>query len=359
MRFQLPGFPSRQTVIWGDLLPNAVVLPLSLGPSAGSVCTIEALHSCSSLQLVALACRTCLLPDFLLESVADGEAVLWVNEQRTFPTDPSAAIGADTARLLGHGVAALLGHSSPFRDTGPSQASSSSSSSSGVRSFLRPLAEIGDGAGSHFVVFSEPNEVCIMPIPGGAALADLVHRAFIQFPRLGPRCGHRLLRRPIPGYPNLQICIWDQLGVDQRVLQLVVGPEEIWTIRCPAVSSPRDLAASSGHDLLRDAASKIQDRNAHLEADGIPLQPHHVYLFRNFEVLRPRRGPPPSRLPGITRFCRGSLPESLECLSTVDVSDEPGDNSTVIHRVGSAPHTVIVDPLYFGPLGCPATSTRF
>ena len=243
VRHNLPGLPTRQIVLWGDLLPNAVVLPVSLGAHAGAICTVEALHSYSALQLIALACRTCQLPDFLVEAVADGEAVLWINEQRTFPTDPFAATGADSARLLGHSLVTFLGSGNSPRVPGASQASSSSSSSSGVRSFLRPLADTGNGIGSHFVVFGETQGVHILPIPGGASLADLVHRAFGQFPRLGPRCGHRLLRRPIPGFPNLQVCIWDNLEPDRRVLQFLAGPGDVWTIRCPSVASPCELAS--------------------------------------------------------------------------------------------------------------------
>ena len=261
----------------------------------------------------ALACRLCQLPDFLVDAIAELESTLWINEARHFPLDPDAARRADTARLVGHGLTQfLLGQ----HDTAmlPSPSAVSASSSQAVQQFLADLPSGEDAHGSHFVVFAEPHLVFVLPIPSGASLADLVYSAFQQCPNLGPRCGHRILTRPVPGLPPIQVCIWDNLAVDQRVLQFVVGEGrgEIHTIRCQAVANPVHVAATSPCRLLNQAAQSIADRTRHVWADGIPLQPASVYLFRHFEVLRLRPGPAPTRLPGVSRFLRNPLPANLD-----------------------------------------------
>ena len=108
VRFRLPGLPRKQLVIWGDSLPDSRVIPISFAPGPEGICTVEALATYSAIQLVSLACRICQLPDFLVDAVAELETTLWVNEARCFPLDPDAARQADTARLIGHGLAHFL-----------------------------------------------------------------------------------------------------------------------------------------------------------------------------------------------------------------------------------------------------------
>ena len=174
-------------------------------------------------------------------------------------------------------------------------------------------------------------------------MAELVYRAFDQFPGLGPRCGHRILSRPLPGLPPIQICIWDNLAVDQRVLQIVLrDAAEILTVRCPTVATPVQLAAAANNVGLNALTASLAERTVHLTGDGLPLQPQQVYLFRHFEVLRVRPGPPPARLPGVSRFCRNSLPESLDCVHMDAVSDGEPLETMLVHQVGTLPTLVSI-----------------
>ena len=211
---------------------------------------------------------------------------------------------------------------------------------------LRSLDDSQIGDSSHFTIFVEPATVQLLPLPDGASLAELVYRAFGQFPRLGARCGHRILSRPLPGLPPIQVCIWDNLGADQRV-QVVIGDDsaEILTVRCPAVGTPLQLVTSASSNDLNAFAASIADRTHHISGDGMPLQPTQVYLFRHFEVLRVRQGPPPTRLPTARRFYRSPLPECLECLPGTDISDGEVLDQIVVHQQGAPPVTIQVDPV--------------
>ena len=334
VQFLLPGFPKRQ-MLWGDRLPNSVILPIAFGPGPTAVCTVEAVQSFSALQIVILACRACQLPHFLIQGVADSESALWINEQRQYPLDPHAGVSADTARLLGFGISSFL----ESRHSQSSQLSSVSSGAREAREFLRSIDDSMLGASSHFAVLAEPAHVILLPLPEGASLAELVYRAFGQFPGFDARCGHRILCRPLPGLPPIQVCVWDNLAADQRVLQVVFSDDsaEVFSVRCPAIATPVQLASAASHTGLNSLTPSLADRTQHLTGDGIPLQPAQVYMFRHFEVLRVRAGPPPTRLPGISRFCRSPLPDSLECVTSEDVSDGDHLEQIVVHQVGALP----------------------
>ena len=335
VQFLLPGFPKRQIVLWGDRLPNSVILPIAFGPGPTAVCTVEAVQSFSALQIVILACRACQLPHFLIQGVADSESALWINEKRQYPLDPHAGVSADTARLLGFGISSFL----ESRHSQSSQLSSVSSGAREAREFLRSIDDSMLGASSHFAVLAEPAHVILLPLPEGASLAELVYRAFGQFPGFDARCGHRILCRPLPGLPPIQVCVWDNLAADQRVLQVVFSDDsaEVFSVRCPAIATPVQLASAASHTGLNSLTPSLADRTQHLTGDGIPLQPAQVYMFRHFEVLRVRAGPPPTRLPGISRFCRSPLPDSLECVTSEDVSDGDHLEQIVVHQVGALP----------------------
>ena len=343
VRYTLPGLPRRQIVLWGDCLPSSVILPIAFGSGRSAICTIEAIRAYSALQIVTLACRACQLPSFLLQGVADSESTLWINERRLYPLDPNAGEGADSARLLGYGVSAFTADR-PSQDR---RSPSITSSAQEARDFLRSLDDSQIGDSSHFTIFVEPATVQLLPLPDGASLAELVYRAFGQFPGLSARCGHRILSRPLPGLPPIQVCIWDNLGADQRVLQVVIGdnPAEILTVRCPAVGTPLQLVTSASSHDLNAFADSIAGRTHHISGDGMPLQPTQVYLFRHFEVLRVRQGPPPTRLPSARRFYRSPLPECLECLSGTDISDGEVLDQIVVHQQGAPPVTIQVDPV--------------
>ena len=337
--FCLPGLPRRQLILWGDKLPDSCILPISFGRGVGAVCTIEVLFSYSAIQIVGLACRICQLPDSILESVAELESSLWINEARCYPLDPNAGSNADTARLIGPHLPGLVaGSTFSVRNLRP-QPSASSSSSHAVNQFIRDLSDAEAPPGSHFVAFGEPNIVHVLPIPAGVSMADLVYQAFARFPSLATRCGHRVLSRPVLGLPNIQVCVWDNLAVDQRVLQFIANdaPGVIFTVRCRSVATPFQVAATSTCLRLRQASQGLSVRTCHLVADGIPLQPTHIYLFRHFEVLRLRDGPPPSRIPGLGRFLRDPIPDSLDCVSIDAVTDAEPCNDIVVHQLGTVP----------------------
>ena len=339
----LQGMPTPQIVIWGDCLPDAEIVPIALGPGRDSVCTVEVLHAYSALQITTVVCRRCQLPDFFIDAVAAVESALWINGRRCYPLDPNAGLHADTGKLIGFGVASVFGNTAPST-TQPS--SSAQSSSQELRHFTTTL-EVGQTAeASHFAVFCEPNQVLILPVPEGASLAELVYAAFGCFPHLAPRCGHRVLQRPIPGLPHIQLSIWDNLGPDQKVLQLVLGkdPPDIYTIRCPSVATPTQLAATFPTAAGANIAAALADRQQHLVADGIPLQATRTYMFRQFEVLRILGGPPPARLSSLSRFCRSDLPDELECVTDTDVTDADPIFDVVVHVPGMLPATIYIPP---------------
>ena len=152
-------------MIWGDSLADSRVIPISFAPGPEGICTVEALATYSAIQIVSLACRICQLPDFLVDAVAELETTLWVNEARCFSLDPDAARQADTARLIGHGLAHFL--SQPTGSVPSSPASGSSGSSRAFQQFVTDLAALEDAPGSHFAVFAEPHLVFVLPIPVG------------------------------------------------------------------------------------------------------------------------------------------------------------------------------------------------
>ena len=355
VQYLLPGLPKRQFVLWGDRLPNSVILPIAFGPGPTAVCTVEAVQSFSALQIVILACRACELPNFLIQGVAESESALWINERRQYPLDPHAGANADTARLLGFGISSFL----ESRHTQSSQASTATSGAREAREFLRSIDDSMLGVNSHFAVLAEPAHVIMLPLPAGASLAELVYRAFGQFPRFDARCGHRILCRPLPGLPPIQVCVWDNLAVDQRVLQVVFSDDstEVYTVRCPAVATPVQLASAVSHSGLNSLTPSLADRTQHLTGDGIPLQPAQVYLFRYFEVLRVRPGPPPTRLPGINRLCRNPLPDALESVRGSDVSDGDNLDHIVVHLVGATP-TIMQAEAIHRPAFISAAATR-
>ena len=176
-------------------------------------------------------------------------------------------------------------------------------------------------------------------------MADLVDLAFREFPSYGPRCGHRLVPRSIPGFPPIQFCIWGVLGIDERVV-LVVLPDQggVLTVRAPKASSPIQLLQQAGREDLSEA---ISDRRLHITASGRPCQPTDAFVVQAHEVFRVVRGPPPVRAQS-TYLRRWALPppQSLPCLGTRQISDAEADGTICIHQVGAShfvlpiPHTL-------------------
>ena len=337
VRFRLPGFPSSQLVLWGDKLPDSVILPVALGTEPSTVCTVESPQAFSALQLVTLMCRHCQLPDHVIEAVAELDARLVVNEEPVYPLDPGTCARADTAMLQG-----VL-----FRPTlhlaTPSPLSPSALSRDGsdpAMDFIQTLSSAERGT-AEFAVFAEGCGPCVLPIPGGASMADLVDLAFSEFPAYGPRCGHRLLSRSLPGFPPIQFCIWGTLGIDERVV-LVVPPNqnEVRTVRALRSCSPVRLLQMAGCDELSD---EVGARRSHVIADGRPYQPTDTFVVQAHAVFRIARGPPPARIQStFLRRWAQPPPQSLPCVPTCQITDAEADGTICVHRVGDCPVTLPV-----------------
>ena len=191
VRHLLPGFPPSQLVLWGDILPSAVIVPVACRPGEDAVCTVEALGSYSALQLVALVCRYCLIPDGLLDLVSNLEVQVAINGYAVFPLESGTCAIEDTAQLRRHAFRQAL----PMLSAG-SVSQGSRSSDASVRELARTITYDEDRPES-FVIFAEGFEPLVQPIPHGSSLADLINIAFQQFPHSGHQMGHRILSQPI------------------------------------------------------------------------------------------------------------------------------------------------------------------
>ena len=105
-----------------------------------------------------------------------------------------------------------------------------------------------DEAYTQFVVFLEARPVQLLPVVPGSTMTDLVIAAIDRFPELGPCTGHRILSRPVPGLPPLQLCLWGVLGIDERVLPLSTANSAtpFCVIRVRTSSTPTDIAFRVG-----------------------------------------------------------------------------------------------------------------
>ena len=338
VRFRLPGFPPSQIVLWGDKLPDSVILPVALGTGPSSICTVESPLAYSALQLVTLLCRYCQLPDHIIEAISELDARVLINEAPVYPLDPDVCRGADTAMLQGvlYRPTLQLATPSPFSAAPPSQDEADS-----ALAFVQPLSATEPGT-AEFTVFAVGAAPCVLPIPDGASMADLVDLAFREFPALGPRCGHRLPTRSLPGFPPIQFCIWGTTGIDDRVI-LIVLPDQggVRTVRAPRSSSPVQLLQLAG---CSDFSEGIQNRQLHVVAGGRPCQPNDPFVVQAFDTIRIVRGPPPVRAQGahLRRWAQPP-PSSLPCIPTCQVSDEEANGTLYIHRIGEAP-TVLPIP---------------
>ena len=207
----LPGLPRRQLVMWGDLMPGSVVFPVSFGSGVNSVCTIEVPERFSAVQACTFLCRHCQLPEVIIERLADLDLRFVVSGNAVYPLDPMACAQADSAVLLGDLFSAISLNSHRLSFVRGTQTPSSSSTPSVVS---HPV----DDDHSHFVVFLESRPAQLLPVTVGSTVTDLVIAAIEQFPELGPYTGHRVLARPVPGLPPIQVCLWRVLGVGERVL---------------------------------------------------------------------------------------------------------------------------------------------
>ena len=330
VRFRLPGFPPSQLVLWGDKLPNTVILPVALGSGPSAVCTVESPLTLSALQLVTLMCRRCQLPDHIIDAVSELDARIVVNDEPVYPLDPGACARADTAKLQGVLFRPTLHLSTP---SPPSPDALSHHGDDSVTAFVRPLAT-ATGA-EEFTIFAEGSVPCVLPIPGGASMADLVELAFREFPAFGPRCGHRSLPRSVPGFPPIQFCIWGTLGIDERVVLVVLPDQGARVVRAPRSSSPVQLLQLAACD---DLSEQVKNRRLHVVADGRPCQPTDTFVVQAHGVFRVARGPPPAR--ARNAFLRRSAqPPPQSC----QVTDAESNGTICVHRVGAAP-TVLPVP---------------
>ena len=270
VRSLLPGLPTRQVVLWGDVLPNAVILPVAFHTDIASICTLEAPRYYTAVQLGTLACRRCQLPDHIIQSVIDLDLRVLINGHAVYPLDTDSCVAADTAQVQGNLFRALLPSANPV------SSQSSSSGLSEVREFLQTLP-LRPGEPRIFTVFCVGEVPHELDIPAGASTADLVYTAFQRFPQTGARCGHRQLQQPIPGYAPLQTCIWGEIGIDDHVVQVVTvgNPVSVATICAPRSATPVEIAALAGGSRL---SNSVATRRTHMTLNGRPCQPREAFV---------------------------------------------------------------------------------
>ena len=244
----LPGLPQRQLVLWGDLAPGSVIFPISFGSGVNAVCTVDVPTSYSAVQACTFMCRHCQLPEVLIDRIVDLDLRLAINGEAVYPLDPMACAQADSAILLGDlfSAIALNPHRLGFvRGTQPplSPASSSAQSQPSLFSYVTASEH------TQFAVFLEARPVQLLPVTSGATMTDLVIAAIEQFPELGPYTGHRILSRPVPGLPPLQICLWGTLGVGERVLPVSTAnsASPFCVVRIRTSLSPTDILRGRGN----------------------------------------------------------------------------------------------------------------
>ena len=337
----LPGLPRRQLVLWGDLLPGSVVFPVSFGSGVNSVCTIEVPEP--AVQACTFLCRHCQLPEVIIERLADLDLRLVVNGNVVYPLDPMACAQADSAVLLGDLFSAISLNSHRLSFVRGTQTPSSSSAPSVVS---HPV----DDDHSHFVVFLESRPAQLLPVTAGSTVTDLVIAAIERFPELGPYTGHRVLARPVPGLPPIQVCLWGVLGVGERVLPVSTAnsASPFCVIRIRTSLTPTQIALVVGETigLGGSLGSGVLQRRYHVCADGRPLQPEASFAARAADALSINAGPPPARMPGMlpARWAPRA-PHALDSVLGTDVSDADPVDLLVVHRLGHTPTVVEVSHL--------------
>ena len=343
----LPGFPRHQIVIWGDRLPTSVIVPVAFGEGVGAVCTVEVPGTYSGLQLTALACRYCGLPEYFVESVSELDSQVLINGEPVYPLDAGVCRAADSAQVQGNIVKPAL---RPKAAHSQGTSASSSDIPSSLDSFVRTLSPAAQREGL-FTIFVEAHSPFLSFIPPGSSMADLVALAFQLFPALGPRCGHRILQRPIAGLPPIQVCIWGTIGFDERVVQLVLDDEEhtVYTVRTSPAHTPVQLAEAAAGQAL---SQRLQQRRAHITADGKPCQPNEALAARTCDILRIVAGPPPTRMIGaLARRWAMPIPHILPCITTEDVTDAEAISAISVHLPEAAHHL-----LHIAHWHCPSTA---
>ena len=237
VRHLLPGFPPSQIVLWGDILPSAVVVLVAFRPTTDAICTVETLGSSSALQLVALVCRYCLIPDGLLDLVSKLDVQVVINGDAVFLLDPGTSANADTVQLRRSAFRQLL----PITSAG-SVSQGSSSSDAPARELARTITYDEDRPES-FVIFAPFAEPLVMPIPRGSSVAD-------DPLQVGLPCKYASGERSVQG------SVWFSLSL----------------------TTPYPVSSHSGcmgHTRLSRLPDwPLADRRAHLLVDGRPCQPH-------------------------------------------------------------------------------------
>ena len=336
VRPPLPGLPMQQFVIWGDKLPSTVILPVSIGIGPGDICTVEVPLEYSAVQLTTIICRHCQLPDSIIEAVANTDARILVNGETVYPLDPGACRAADTAQLHG----AIFWARFPPRtlaaapsSSSQGQSASSECTSAEIARLVRPLVQEQDALHA-FTIFAEGASPLVLAIPQGASIVDLIAQAFKLFPEFGPQCGHRVLSRPVTGFPPLQLCIWGSLEPNTRVVVLVtLAGDTARTVCVPCAATATQLAGLAAGTLLQEA---ISARTLHLSVGGRPCQPHEADTACRGDVFRVCKGPPPARVP--SAHVRRALPQPAHALPIVPasaISDGDIADFFVIHQLGS------------------------
>ena len=98
LRYVLPGWPEPQIVVWCDLQPEEVVLPVK-APTTKGVCTVQLPHSASAFAVAVQVCHKCHLEHEVFQAVARQQSTVLVNWQPQAPFADYCLLEADSAAL--------------------------------------------------------------------------------------------------------------------------------------------------------------------------------------------------------------------------------------------------------------------
>ena len=216
------------------------------------------------------------------------------------------------------------------------------------RQQMLPLHVIADcthafnGAGDDFVLFDEYLHMRILPLPPCATAHQVVQMAYDHTAQLPHPRSHRFLHHAIPGLPAVQLCVWGQLSIDDRVLPFLTQDARlpVCTVRVSKEGSAFDAAlaveeACGFGDFLHLG---LQSRQIHMACNSRPIQPHTRWALQHADYAGFSIGPVPGQSAPVpnTRWAQ-SAPMAIPIIGRQDITDGDPINTVIAHRHGQLP----------------------
>ena len=214
-------------------------------------------------------------------------------------------------------------------------------SSLGVQS-LPSTVVVDEG---RFTLFDEFHHMRLMTMPRDAQPQHLVSLAFAHTPQIGHPRGYRFLRRPVPGLPSIQLCIWGAIAPGQVVVPFVIQ-EPSWpycTVRVLGSDSAFDASLALEDHCGFDAIlhEGLQRRQFHATVNGRYVRPHARNAFQDVDFAGFRLGPVVDVFSATGQEVSvppvPSVPAQLPVVDSTAVTDAEASLDILVHRPNAPP----------------------